>query len=604
MGLTRAGCLLLALTCGASTAAAAVATPAYQTSGRARATETVVLTGRDLDIEALIAVARHGARVDLSEAARRREADNYGLLLEAQAEAVPVYLLNRGGGLAREQQILEGDAQSPENRDRLARRELAAMQRGARMGAGPEISDEALVRATMTIRANGMSFETPSPQLARMLLDLLNHDITPVMQSTGSVGESDFGLLPNISATMVGSGEAWYQGTRMPAAEALRRAGLKPLEPFAVDSSTFANSNAYSTALAAFLVAEGRHALEWADLTHAIDLDGMNGSITPLSTPVQRKRPDRWLNWDAARVLELLRGSYLFDGDPTRILADADSLRASSIRQGAAWRAWANLRDAVLLQMNSSDHNPVVSAGLSPEDSWELATPQMLKFYVHGGPLSQGQHGYIVSSANWDPYPIANAIEAFTNALANLGVVIAQRSQRFNNPYFTVLGKTDGIVADQVTQLAPQGDAYVTMHLWQELSMLAAPVTAAGIATDMQGNGDIEAQAVLKAERGRQAVDLTLWILGQDLLTGGYWMNLRALQDPARHFGPGPEAALKALRARIPWLSDPAARGSVPPATIAHDLIATTPLATLFPAAGAEPGGRPAIGVTDGPVEP
>ena len=554
-----------------------LAGPALADTGR-----SVVLTGHDLTIAQLIDVARHGARVQLSAGARQRQADNYGLLLEAQAEGVPVYLLNRGGGLGRANVTLEGDPLSPENKAKLQQRELVRFELGASMGAGPEVADLGLVRATMLIRANTMSDEAPSPQLAQMLLDLLNHDITPVMQSQGTVGESDFGILPNIIATMVGRGSAYYQGVRMGADEALRKAGLAPLQPFGIDSSTFANSNAYSTALAALLVDEGRRALEWTDLADAVDLDAMNGSITPLSLPVQRKRPDEWLNQDAARLLAMLKGSYLFDADPQRILADADSLRASSIRQGAAWRSWGALRAAVIMQLNSSDHNPVVSPGLAPADSWELNTPQMLQFYVKGGTYSHGQHGYIVSSANWDPYPMANEIEAFTIAVANVGVVVVQRAQRFGNPFFTVLKATDVVPAGQLDELAPQGDAYIAMHLWQQLQMLAAPVPAEGIATDSQANGDIESQAALKATRARQAVDFLNQLIGEDLLTGCYWLDLRRLQDPGRTFGPGPAAAWTVFRQAVPWTVAAGLRGDTPAATIAAQFVRTTEAASLW----------------------
>jgi histidine ammonia-lyase len=582
-------CLLLAL----AAAQGRAAPPAYRPIDASAAGETVVLDGHDLSIAQLVAVARRGARVRLSEDAVRQESDNYGLLLEAQAEGVPVYLLNRGGGLGRATTTLEGDPLAADNRAKIAARELAHFRQGADMGAGPEIADEEIVRAAMAIRANTLTFEAPSPQLAGMLQDLLNNDITPVMQSQGTVGESDFGILPNINAAMVGVGEVYYHGTRMGAAAALAKAGLAPLQPFAIDSSTFANANAYSTALAALLVADGRHVLEWTDLADAMDLDAMNGSITPLTLPVQRKRPDEWLNFDAARILEMLRGSYLFDGDPARILADADSLRASPIRQGAAWRAWGMLRDSVQMQMNSSDHNPVVSVGLAPADSWELATPQMLKFFVKGGPYSNGQHGYIVSSANWDPYPMANDIEAFTNALANVGVAVAQRMQRFSNPFFTVQSASDVAPAEHPDELAPQGDAYLTMHLWQQLQMLAAPVPAEGIATDSQANGDIESQAALKATRGRQALELLERLLGQDLLTSAYWMDLRRLQGPGRAFGAGPEAAWAALRRRIPWQAPAARRGPAPAATIAAAFVHTTEVGSLFRSGIAEPGSGP-----------
>jgi histidine ammonia-lyase len=559
---------------GAGTAAAAPA-PAYHPIDPTLTATTIVLTGHDLSFDALMQIARHGAKVRLSAEARQQQADNYGMLLEAQAEGVPIYILNRGGGLGRANVVLEGDALSADNKNRLEQRELAAFEQGALEGDGPEIADEELVRAVMAIRANSMVFETPSPQLSQMLLDLLNADITPVMQSRGTVGESDLYMLGNLCGAMVGRGEAYLHGVRMGAADALRRAGLATLKPFALDSSTLANSNGYSTALAALLVVEGKQALDWADLTDAIDLNGMNGSITPLSLPVQMKRPSPWLNWDAARLLDMLKGSYLFDDDPQRILADADSLRASSIRQGAAWQAWAALRDAVMLQINSSDHNPLVNVGLSPKDSWELATPQMMKYYVKGGKYSNGKHGYVVSSANWDPYPMANDIEAFTNALANVGVVVTQRMLRFSNPFFTVLDPTKQTPAIQ----APRASATLAMSLWQELQLLAPPVPAEGVSTDSQGNGDIESQAALKASRGRQAVEVLLHLLGQDLLNGAYWLDARRIESPGRQFGSAATLALAAFRQALPGGDSPGAQ-----APRAYEFIKTTPIDRFYSA--------------------
>ena len=52
-------------------------------------------------------------------------------------------------------------------------------------------------------------------------------------------------------------------------------------------------------------------------------------------------RPEKWLNWHAARVLDMIKGSYLFDADAKRIIQDPESLRASSIRQGSTWKEWA-----------------------------------------------------------------------------------------------------------------------------------------------------------------------------------------------------------------------------------------------------------------------
>ena len=77
---------------------------------------------------------------------------------------------------------------------------------------GPEVMDEEIVRAMLVVRANAMTWNAPSPELSRMLLDLLNKRITPVVQSRGTVGEGDLAQLCNVGATMVGSGDAWYEG--------------------------------------------------------------------------------------------------------------------------------------------------------------------------------------------------------------------------------------------------------------------------------------------------------------------------------------------------------------------------------------------------------
>jgi histidine ammonia-lyase len=380
----------------------------------AMADRTITLTGHDLTVEQVIAVARCGAKVALSPEARRHEQDGYGLLLEGAAEGIPIYWFNRGVGEQRELEIFAGDPLSPDNKTKIAQMQLAAFRDGPSWGYGPEVMQEEIIRAMMVVRANAMVYDAPSPQLAQMLLDLLNKQVTPVVQSRGTVGEGDLAQFYNVAGTMVGVGEAYYQGTRMPASKALVRAALKPLEPFGADENVLTSSDGYATGETALLVGDARRALDWADLIYAMDLNGMNSSVTPLSLAVQSNRPFKWLNWHAARVLDMIKGSYLFDADPKRIIQDPESLRASSIRQASAWQSWAQLRGVLAIQLNSSDHNPAIRVGVSPSDSWELATPQLLKFYVRGGPHSHGEHGFIVSNANWDPYPLANEIEAFT----------------------------------------------------------------------------------------------------------------------------------------------------------------------------------------------
>src|SRR5271170_4547247 len=224
--------------CALMVAGTASAATVYQAINPTDAGKTITLTGHDLTIDQVIDVARNGAKIQLSPEAKQREAENYGLLLEAPAEGVSVYWFTRGAGAGREVKQFEGDPLTPDNKALLEKKMTASFRRGAANPLeGPEIGDEALVRAVMVVRANAMTFNAPSPQLARMLIDLLNKRVTPVMQSRGTVGEGDLSVLNNIGATMVGVGDAYYQGARMPASDALKAAALMPLQPFAADDN-------------------------------------------------------------------------------------------------------------------------------------------------------------------------------------------------------------------------------------------------------------------------------------------------------------------------------------------------------------------------------
>ena len=551
------------------TAARAASPPPYRAITPSMADKTIVLTGRDLTIDEVVQVARYGAKVSLSPQARQRSSDAYGLLLEAAAEGVPVYWFNRGSGSGREKYIFTGDPLAPQNKTLLEARQLAIFRHGAHAGLGPEVDEEEIVRAMMVVRANTMSFEAASPQLTQRLLDLLNERITPVVQSRGTLGEGDLNPFANVGAAMVGAGTAYFRGVRMPAAEALKEAGLEPLAPFAADDSELQSSDAYATGQAALLLHDAREALSWADLIYAIDLNGMNSSVSPLSQPVQANRPFKWLNWDAARVLDMLKGSYLFDLDDKRIIQDPESLRASSIRQGSAWQAWAQLREDVVIQMNSSDHNPAVRVGASPADSWELNTPQLAQFYVKGGPRSNGKHGFIFSNANWDPYPMANEIEAFSIALANMDVVIAQRSVRFTNTFFTVISPSDEVAGEPGRFGLPEGSEYNTAALMQEIQGLINPVPPEGNAL-IQTVEDLQTQTRLKVVRARTIVEDTIDLLAEDLLTGTSWLDLRKAQNPSRKFGPAPAAVWEAFRKILPFNDDAAQVRDLP----IHDLAA------------------------------
>jgi histidine ammonia-lyase len=552
----------------------------------------VTITGHDLTIDDVVVVARRGVKVKYSPEAIQHGTDAGDLWAEAEAENIQVYGLNRGYGAEREVQVKQSTATH-----------LAEARKGAKEGVLPEIMDEDLVRAFLVIRANSAPYVGATPQFMNMIVDMLNKRVTPVMYSRGTIGEGDLMLTSNFLATMVGRGDAYYLGVRMSAVEALQKAGLKPLET----EPGGGTSNAYADALAVLLVEDGRKALEWTDLIQAMDKLAMNSSLTPLASPVQGKRPFKWVAWDAARLLDMLKGSYLFQDDPKRILQDPESMRASYIREGSAWQAWAALRDNVTVQINSGEQNPVIILDASPSDFWELSTPQFMKYYVKGGPLSHGRHGYVMSAANWDPYPMTNVIEAFTNAVANMDAAVSQRIERFSDrgptAFFTGIKPADVLTPEQVRLSPAQLEPFFAfMDVFAEIQNTAASVTAEGAAMDF-GVADVEAYSRLKATRGRQVVDLTLQLLAYDLLGATNWLDVRKAENPKREFGAAPTAVWTAFRKELPWQQELDERPDIPYSAVAYRFLKDTPASSFYhggPAmpAGEEEGMAPAAGKT------
>ena len=630
------GGLASACAVAAAFGAAHTANAAYNPIMPTKAGETVVLDGRSLSAQEVVDVARHGARVQLTNKARQRSLNAYYLLLEGARENMPIYFFNRGTGAGRQQAIFTGDPLSTtvdpnlscplsrvpcSNRDFLLERQLQRFDNGPRQGYGPEVADEEIVRAMMVVRANNLVYEAATPQLTQMLLDLLNKRVTPVVQSRGTPGEGDLPQMGNVGGTMVGAGDAYLHGARMSARQALAQAGLQPLQnqpaqpfapsaPFAADDAALVSTNAYTAGQAALLLHDARHMLNWSDLVYATALQGMNSSVTPISQIVQDFRPFPWQQFSARRVMDMITPSYLFEmdqvgdtGAPFRIIQDPESLRATSQRNGAAWQAWSRLRKNVKIQVNSSDHNPAVLPGVTPNDAPELDTPWFEQYFVEGGPNNEAckgpkcQQGYILSNANWDPISMVNDIEAFTNAVANMVTANNQVIQRFTNTFFTVIGPgttaTGGVLSPTESRLAaPRAADYTIADLMAEIQTLQNPVPAQGNAI-VQNVEDLEAEGRIKVARSRLAVDNTLHMLAQELLTTSYWLDVREIQGRQlglpRTFGPSPTAVWQAFRQVVPWQMEPDDRPEVPPGALAYSFMKSSSPAAFYPPAADEP---------------
>jgi histidine ammonia-lyase len=145
----------------------ALAAPEFRAIVPQMADRTVTLTGHDMTIEQVVAVARYGAKVQLSPDAKQRQQDQYGLLLEAPAEGVSVYWYTRGAGAQRETVLFDGDPLEPKNKEYLEKSQMAQFQGWARSGLGDEVRDEEVTRAMMVTRANAMVYDGPARSYRR-----------------------------------------------------------------------------------------------------------------------------------------------------------------------------------------------------------------------------------------------------------------------------------------------------------------------------------------------------------------------------------------------------------------------------------------------------
>jgi histidine ammonia-lyase len=201
-----------------------------------------------------------------------------------------------------------------------------------------------------------------------------------------------------------------------------------------------------------------------------------------------------------------------------------------------------------------------------------------------------------MSAANWDPYPMTNVIEAFTNAVANMDAAVSQRIERFSDrgptAFFTGIKPADVLTPEQVRLSPAQLEPFFAfMDVFAEIQNTAASVTAEGAAMDF-GVADVEAYSRLKATRGRQVIDLTLQLLAYDLLGATNWLDVRKAEDPKREFGAAPTAVWAAFRKELPWQQEVDERPDIPYSAVAYRFLKDTPASTFYHGGPTMPAGE------------
>ena len=505
----------------------------------------IELDGRSLTLEQVESVARQGCAVTLSDQAMRRAERAYSLLLAYARLDRPVYGLNRGVGLNKDQTIFQGGEISPEVR-KLSEQFNRNLLRSHSAAYGAETPQD-LTRAAMLIRLNTALFGGAGlqPAVLRQYAEFLNRGVTPVMFGEGSVGEADITILPQIGLAMMGEGQAYYRGQRLPAAQALRQAGLDPVQPFGKDALAIVSSNAYGAAIASLAARDAARLLSQADAVAALSLEGLDGNLAPLLAATQAQRPYDGQAGTAAHIRTLLQGSSLWRQDPQRALQDPLSFRTVSQAHGAARDMLALLQRQLQLQINSSDDNPTVALDVQPA---EHAQPYELQFYVTQGPV----RGAVLPSAGFDPSAWALPLQGMGVALSQVAQLSAQRTLRLTDTAFTGLPRF----------LSPGNGAIGYGPIQKTVSSLAAEirVLALPMTTDVQpqaGNiEDVGTNAPATGRRVAAQLDRLTTLLAVELMHAAQAVDLRMAKRPDFTPGAGTGALQREFRKQVPYMAE------------------------------------------------
>lgn len=296
---------------------------------------TVVVGTSGTTAEDVVAVARHGARIELSTAAVDALAASRLIVDALAAKPEPVYGVSTGFGALASRHI------SPELRAQLQRN----IVRSHAAGMGPRVERE-VVRALMFLRLKTVASGHTGvrPEVAQTMADVLNAGITPVVHEYGSLGCSgDLAPLSHCALTLMGEGDAeGPDGTVRPAGELLAAHGIAPVELREKEGLALLNGTDGMLGMLVMALADLRNLYTSADITAALSLEALLGTDKVLAPELHAIRPHPGQGVSADNMLRVLAGSGLtghHQDDAPRV-QDAYSVRCAPRSTAPAATPW------------------------------------------------------------------------------------------------------------------------------------------------------------------------------------------------------------------------------------------------------------------------
>jgi histidine ammonia-lyase len=469
---------------------------------------TIILNGTSLTIENLVAIARHGEKVELSSEALERIRICRNMLEEKLAAHEIMYGTNTGIGEFSE--MILSDEQVKEFQKYLIYNHAA--------GIGDPVPEEQ-VRAALVGRINVHAHGNSGcrPEITLTLVEMLNKGVTPVVCNKGSVGAcGDLAPMAQAMLLLLGEGEAFYQGERITGKEAMDRAGIPVPGLHARDGLAAINGSNLLTAMSAIHIYEMERLLKQAEIAAAMSIEALLGNMKPYHSLLHELRGFKGAVVSANNLKKIFAGSDLASGKMKTKVQDAYSMRSTPQVIGAARDAIRYARSQVEIELNGVGDNPIF-------------IPDM-KLTLTG--------------ANFQGSPVALPMDMAGIAVTMVCVIAERRLNRLTNPALSQ-GLPDFLAHNPGFYSGLMLSQYTADHLIVEQRILSAPASIQSIpaAADQE---DFVSMGMNTALKNGQILDNAYGVIGIEFMAAAQALDFREFKP-----GKGTQKAREIIRQHV-----------------------------------------------------
>jgi histidine ammonia-lyase len=450
---------------------------------------TITLDGSGLTIEKLIRIARDGEQVELHPQALERILTCRAMVEGKIQAGETMYGVNTGIGEFSEVVLTE--------------EQVSQFQRYLIYNHAAGIGDptpieyvRGAIAGRINVHAHGNS--GCRPEITLTLIEMLNQGLTPVVCQKGSVGAcGDLAPMSQIALLLMGEGEAFYQGERLPGDKAMQRAGIAIPGLQARDGLAVINGANVLTAMSALQLYDMNRWLKQAEIACAMSLEALLANLKPYDVRLHEARGFPGAVRTAKAILQCMDGSDLVTGKIKTKVQDAYSMRSSPQVIGAALDAIAFARSQVEIELNGVGDNPI----FLPE------------------------YNLTLTGANFQGSPVSLPMDMAGVAITMVSVLSERRLNRLTNPALSVglpafLTKGAGMFSGMMLS------QYTADTLIVEQRMLSAPASIQSIpaAADQE---DFVSMGMNTAIKNHQILDNSYGVLGIEFMAAAQALDFR-----------------------------------------------------------------------------